>query len=72
MIYYGIWCEVQGATGTRYSWLKSNDGAYRRFATCEEAEAEAASLSKSMNGPNAKASFCYTAAVLGDTDFDDD
>lgn len=64
-LYYGIWCEVWGgAPGPRHSWLKSNDSAYKRFATHADAEAEAARL----NGPNA----CYTAAVLGDTDFDDD
>jgi hypothetical protein len=66
-LYYGIWCEVRAVTGLRHSWLKSN-GAYKRFATREEAAAEAASLNKSMNGPNAKASFRYTATILGDAD----
>jgi hypothetical protein len=40
----------------------------RRIQTLLEAAAEAASLNKSMNGPNAKASFRYTATILGDAD----
>jgi hypothetical protein len=70
MIYYGVWCEVQDLTGLRHSWLRAN-GQYKRFATRAGAEREAASLNKTMNGPNAKANFCYTAAVLGDTDVDE-
>jgi hypothetical protein len=58
-LYYGIWCEVQGgANGPRHFWFRSNDGAYKRFTTREEAAVEA----ESMNGPNAR----YTAAILGD------
>ena len=71
MIYFGIWREVQDdVTGPRHGWLKSN-GEICRFATPADAEREAASLNKAMNGPNAKASFRYTATILGDTDVDE-
>lgn len=47
-----------GVTGTRESVLKAN-GEVRYFATKKEADAEAVSMRKAMNGPYAKAHFEY-------------
>jgi hypothetical protein len=61
-ICFGIWYEVHGDTpGPRHGWLKAN-GEICRFATRDEAETEAASLNKSMNGQ-------YTVTTIGDTDY---
>lgn len=57
---YIVMCRVSGgATGTRESPLKSN-GAIKKFATIDEARAEAEKLTKTANSnPYRTADFYY-------------
>jgi len=57
---YRILCVCSGMMGRREALLKK-DNEVVEFETREEAETEAARLTKSMNGPNSTASFRYSA-----------
>jgi len=59
---YVVRCRVSGGvTGTRESLLKKN-GEVQKFASFEEAEAEAKSLRNSMNHEFSRAIFEYWVA----------
>ena len=59
---FGVWCEVYGMLGHRAAWLKEN-GEIVRYATREEAEAEA-KRSNDSTADNPRASFYYSARAL--------
>jgi hypothetical protein len=59
---FGVWCRVSGGvTGTREAWLTAADGSIMVFPTEDEASGRALYLNLKRNGPNARASFSYTA-----------
>lgn len=61
---YGVWCTVSGGvTGTRSAWLKEN-GVVQEFSTLEAANVEAQKMQRSMNNPNAVASFTYVGRAM--------
>jgi hypothetical protein len=61
---YGVWCVVSGGvTGRREAWLKGKEGRAALFDDETAAQAEAARLTKQMNGPYARADFKYRAAA---------
>jgi hypothetical protein len=70
---FGIWAEVRGGvTGHRCAWLKAN-GELQRYATRQQAEAEATRLARERNGnPHQTASFRYTVRRLPDDASSDD
>ena len=62
---YGIWCIVTGGrTGRREAWL-NEDGTIVMFSDQSEAQARADELNRTMNGPNASATFRYTVQERG-------
>ena len=57
---YRIWCVCDGTLGRREAVLKCENEIVE-FETLEEAQAEAARLTKQMNHKNSTGRFTYTA-----------